>query len=131
MARTRGPNLARSPIVREVVDLIDKSGWKDWQVAEVAGVSRPYITQLRSGARHEVSVTCIESILGVFGRKLVFGSLKSGRVGSPKHRRKPAHGFDAGMAPKAKRPKRLPYAGAEGRASPHKRISLGEDEWPL
>jgi predicted XRE-type DNA-binding protein len=104
--RARGPNLARSPIVREVVELIDKSGWADWQVAEVAGVSLPYISQLRGGRRHEVSATCLEALLGVFGRKLTIGPMKQGK-GRPAHRARPARDT------KRKQPRRATYAGKD------------------
>lgn len=104
------PILAPVPIVREVIELIQASSWKDWQVAEIAGVSRPYISQLRNGKRTDVSVVCLDKLLKVFGRRLVIGSIKNGRAGAPGHRRKPAHGH--GVKTKPERPK-IPYAGKD------------------
>lgn len=109
MSRPRGPNLAHHPIVREVVEMIDSSGWADWQVSEVAGVSLPYISQLRGGKRHDISVPCLNALLGVFGRELKIGKI-AGTTGAPKHRNKPSRTTKKKIRPK------LAYAGAEGRS---------------
>ena len=61
---------AVDPIVRDVLALIERSGWTDYEVEEVAGVSRAYLSQLRNGRRHDVSLPCIQAICGVFGRQL-------------------------------------------------------------
>lgn len=114
MSRTRGPVLTTVPVVREVIELIEASGWKDWQVAEIAGVSSGYISQLRKGIRTEVSLTCVDALLGVFGKRLVIGQARPGR-GRVKQRRKPLRATM--RAPKVRRPiaaeTKRAYAGAE------------------
>lgn len=112
---------AKHPLVRDVLALIERSGWTDYEVEDAAGVSRAYISQLRNGRRNEVSVVCLDAICGVFSRKLGVTRLDKRSNGAtryvpewPDNAPKPRAARRRPVRPtKQPRGKRLAYAGAE------------------
>lgn len=66
----RKPLLAAQPIVREILNMLDSTGWTNEEIEIASGVSSAYISQIRSGRRQDPSTSCLEALVGVFGRKL-------------------------------------------------------------
>ena len=116
MAR-RGPYKkeikAVDPVVRDVLALIERSGWTDYEVEEVAGVSHAYISQLRNGLRHDVSLPCVQALCGVFGRSLRIYRTDGKRLVPDDDRKPRAVRARPVKTIKSTRGKRLAYAGAE------------------
>lgn len=64
--RARGPNRAKDPITRAMVDMIDRSGYTDKFVADRAGVAVVQMMHYRAGNQTPGAAT-VAWILGALG----------------------------------------------------------------
>lgn len=68
--RHRKPNRARSALVRSIIDMIDRSGHTDREVAERAGIGYSHLSRIRAGEFDEPRLSTLLALAGAFGMGL-------------------------------------------------------------
>lgn len=71
VGRPKGPNKATTPLMRSVIDAIDRSGFDDAYVAKRAGIGKNEISNWRTGYRGNPTVIRLSWVLEAIGHSAV------------------------------------------------------------